>query len=141
MPATDEKTIQFAVKALIIRDNKFLALRDSKYPKFELPGGRMEFGETAEETVIREVMEETCLQITPVSLLDTWNFVREAQQITGVIYLCTLENGGSIVLSDEHDEHKWLPATAESFDKMNRLFAPQMRKWDWDIIFKKVQAC
>ena len=59
-------SIEFAVKALIFNDNSFLAVhkRSAKSEKMELPGGRLQFGETAEETVIREVMEETgCLFI------------------------------------------------------------------------------
>ena len=137
----NNKLIEFAVKALIVNECSFLALRDSKHPKYELPGGRMEFSETAEETVIREVMEETGLQIAPISLLDTWNFVSETRQITGIIYLCKIINGDKVNLSDEHDVYEWLPATAESFEKMNRLFAPQMRKWDWKILFRKASTC
>ena len=145
MDATKKKLIEFSVKALIIHDNKFLALhrRTSKHHMFfELPGGRMEFGETAEETVTREVMEETELTITPISLVDTWNWMGdESWQVTGVIYLCALSRDDKIILSDEHDEYEWLPITAESFEKMSRLYAPQMRKWDWEILFGKVQAC
>jgi len=144
MNATGNKLIQFGVKALLIRDNKFLAMhrRTSKHAKYELPGGRMEFGETAEETVIREVMEETGLQITPISLVDTWNWMGDTTwQVTGIVYLCTHANGDSIVLSDEHDEYVWFPATEESFEKMNIIFAPQMRKWDWNILLTKVSAC
>lgn len=49
----------FATKALILKDNKFLAMytieNGEKY--WDLPGGRMEFGETAEETLTRERRE------------------------------------------------------------------------------------
>ena len=138
---SDKKLIEFAVKALIIKDGKFLAVhkRAIKSPGFELPGGRMIFGETAEETVIRETMEETGLHITPILLVDTWNFVSETRQVTGIIYLCALTNGDNVNLSDEHDKYEWLTITEESFKKMNRLFAPQMRRWDWE--FLKVSVC
>jgi len=126
--------IEFAVKALIFNGDKFLAVhqRNIRSPRFELPGGRMEFGETAEETVIREVMEETGLIISPVSLVDTWNYVTDTRQITGVIYLCIAKNCDEVVLSEEHDQFEWLATDAESLEKMNRLFKPQMLTWDWD---------
>jgi 8-oxo-dGTP diphosphatase len=129
----DEKRIYFAVKALIISDGKFLAVRKSggKPLKYELPGGRMEFGETAEETVVREVYEETGLSVTPVKVLDTWNFIKDSLQITGIIYLCASANTASVVLSDEHDGYEWLAPDEQSFGKMNRIFRPQLLKLDW----------
>ncbi|MCL2558604.1 MAG: NUDIX domain-containing protein [Treponema sp.] len=131
------KLIRFAVKALILNGNKFLAMRRSaeKSPKFELPGGGMEFGETAEETVIREVFEETGLTVAPVKLVDTWNYVTQTLQITGIIYLCVAENPNNVILSAEHDRYEWMDANAESFEKINRLFRPQMLKWDWNELF------
>ena len=139
----DKNLIEFAVKALILKDNKYLSLhkRSIKSPGFELPGGRMIFGETAEVTIIREVIEETGLKIKPICLVDTWNYVAETRQITGIIYLCALISGDDVTLSEEHDEYEWLPATNVSFDRMNSLFAPQMRKWDWESLFGKVSAC
>ena len=139
----DRKLIEFSAKALIICDNKFLALhtRGGKSHKYELPGGRMEFGETAEETVVREILEETGLTITPISLVDTWNFVSETRQITGIIYLCALASDDKISLSEEHDIYEWLPIADESFEKMIRLFTPQMRQWDWEFLLNKVSVC
>ena len=128
------KTIEFAVKAVIIRKNKFLAVhkRGIDSSKFELPGGKMAFGETAEETVIREVYEETGLNIRPVKLIDTWNYVSETRQVTGIIYLCSANDHEEVVLSEEHDQYLWLSYDTDSLDMMNRLFKPQMLKWDWD---------
>ena len=138
----DERRIEFAVKALIIKNRKFLAMHQTtiKSPKYELPGGRMQFGETAEETVAREVYEETRLRITPIRLVDTWNFVTDARHITGVIYLCSAKNTKNIVLSDEHDQYEWLSPDAESLEKMQRLFKPQMLRWDWDILIDESEA-
>jgi len=132
----EDKLIEFAVKALIFNGEKFLAVHKSaiQSQRFELPGGRMLFGETAEDTVKREVMEETGLRIIPLRLVDTWNYVMETQQITGVIYLCIAEAGedlDKIVLSDEHDRYQWLNTDENSLSIMNRLFRPQMLKWDW----------
>ena len=126
-----EGVVEFAVKALIINDGRFLAVHkmglDS--PKYELPGGRLMFGETAEETVVREVLEETGLCVSPVELVDTWNFIKGNRQIAGIIYLCAAEDVENIILSDEHDCYEWLGTDDESLEKMNRLFKPQMKKY------------
>jgi len=128
--------IEFAVKALIFNGEKFLAVHKSaiQSQRYELPGGRMLFGETAEETVKREVLEETGLRVVPLKLVDTWNYVTESHQITGIIYLCASESLDNIVLSDEHDRYEWLCSDTISLEKMNRLFRPQMLTWDWNAL-------
>jgi len=131
--------IEFAVKALIFNDDGFLAVhkRGIKSDKLELPDGRMIFGETAEKTVIREVLEETGLKITPISLVDTWNYITKTHQVTGVIYLCKAENLAELTLSDEHNYYEWLATDNESLAKMNQLFRPQMLTWDWNSLINK----
>lgn len=85
----------------------------------------MEFGETAEEPVVREVHEETGLIIKPVKLLDTWNSVKEDYQITGVIYYCSIESG-QVRLSDEHDRYEWLKDDIAEIDKLHKAFRDRM---------------
>ncbi|MDO4778963.1 MAG: NUDIX domain-containing protein [Tissierellia bacterium] len=48
----------YRVCAVIINENKILAMKDERSPYFYLPGGRVQIGETAEHAVIREVEEE-----------------------------------------------------------------------------------
>jgi ADP-ribose pyrophosphatase YjhB (NUDIX family) len=60
-----------AVSAAIFRDGRVLIVRRARPPAhglYTLPGGGVELGETLEEAVIREVREETALEITPVAL-------------------------------------------------------------------------
>ena len=143
----DNKRIDFSTKALIIRDDKFLVMHNKgvKEDLWELPGGRMEFGENAEETLEREIREETGLGVRPIKILDTWNLMlRENYQITGVIYLCKLEDG-DISLSEEHDDFKWLEASKDSAGFMYSVFRKKMLIWDWEKIkdlvdgYKKAQ--
>jgi len=44
--------------AIIINDNKILALKDEVSPYYYLPGGRVQIGETAEEALFCEIKEE-----------------------------------------------------------------------------------
>lgn len=128
-----DKKIYFAAKAFILHEGRFLAMHKTGIQEnwLELPGGRMEFGETAEETVVREVFEEACLFIKPVKLLDTWNSIKEDYQITGVIYSCSIESG-HVKLSTEHDRYEWLSADVASIDKLHKVFKEKMVNWDWN---------
>ena len=133
----EKNRLEFGVKALILRDDKFLVMHNNgiKADLWELPGGRMEFGETAEETLKREIMEETGLIVSPIKLLDTWNLIKVDHQITGIIYLCSIEEG-EVTLSEEHDSFKWIKADKESLDVMYDVFKNPMEKWDWNEILK-----
>ncbi len=60
-----------AVSAAIFRDGRVLIVRRARPPAhglYTLPGGGVELGETLEEAVIREVREETALDVEPVAL-------------------------------------------------------------------------
>ena len=60
----------YRVCAIIISDNKILAMHDERSPYYYLPGGRVRMGETAEHAAIREVEEE--LDITPRIIRPLW---------------------------------------------------------------------
>ena len=55
---TGNEKFKYRVCAIIINDNKILAMHDERSPYFCLPGGRVAMGETAEQAVIRELQEE-----------------------------------------------------------------------------------
>ncbi|MBU3142699.1 NUDIX domain-containing protein [Clostridium sp. CF012] len=133
----DTSKMEFATKALILREGKYLALHKTgaKHDFYELPGGRMEFGETAEETLIRELKEETNFLVEPIKLLDTWNFISKNHQITGVIYLCEIIEG-EFKLSDEHDKYQWLKFNDVSINVMYDAFKERMVNWDMKEIEK-----
>jgi 8-oxo-dGTP diphosphatase len=60
-----------AVSAAIFRDGRVLIVRRARPPAhglYTLPGGGVELGETLEEAVIREVREETALEVEPIEL-------------------------------------------------------------------------
>lgn len=131
------KKIFFAVKAFILKDDKFLAMHKPEFEEdvWELPGGRMEFGETAEDTIVREIFEETGLEIQPIRVLDTWNNIHLDYQITGITYLCSLQDG-EVRLSKEHDKFTWIKADGSCISKLHKAFSKNMKKWDWDRVLK-----
>ena len=55
----DEGFINIRVGAILMRDGKFLMVGNNRCDYVYSVGGRIKFGETAEEAVVREVLEET----------------------------------------------------------------------------------
>lgn len=98
----------YAAKGVIRKEDKVLILHKSDVENdvWELPGGRMRFGETAGQTLIREVKEETGFDIEIQRLLDTWDFIKGDLHITGVVFICDI-TGGEFRISSEHDKYKW----------------------------------
>ena len=119
---------KIAVKALVINhEGKVLLLRKSdddirhagNSGKYNLPGGKIEAGETIAEALVREVKEETDLKITsanpqPFFAGDWRPIVRGEQlQIIGIFFICRNWEG-TITLNDEHDAYEWIDTKAFS---------------------------
>ena len=66
----EHQKFNYRVCAMLISDNRILAMRDDRSPYFYLPGGRVTMGETAEQAVIREMQEE--LGVTPKIIRPVW---------------------------------------------------------------------
>jgi len=109
--------------AVIFDTDKNILLVKSTYNRFHpwgLPGGSLEYGEHPEEAVIREVLEETHLNICIERLLlvNSWTPDR-----VGLYYLCTI-TGGTFSPSDEVSEFAYF-----SLDDL-----PDVRPLDRDMI-------
>ena len=79
--------------AVIFNANKKILLVKSTYNRFHpwgLPGGSLEYGETGEDAVLREVHEETNLtiEIERFLFVKTWKPDR-----VGLYYLCKIIDG------------------------------------------------
>lgn len=69
----DEGVINIRVGAIIMKDGKVLMVGNESADYLYSVGGRIKFGETAEEAVVREVLEETGVQME----IDRLGFVHE----------------------------------------------------------------
>ena len=58
----DNKKFRYRAAAIIFHDNKILFAKNDKDDYYYSVGGAVKFGETAEEAVVREVLEETGVQ-------------------------------------------------------------------------------
>ena len=84
--------------ALLIKENKILLIKKVTGPydgKLDLPGGTIEFTETPEKSLKRELLEETGIEITSYELFDAdsvtfaWNTKENVQVKThhiGIFY-------------------------------------------------------
>jgi len=107
-----------AVSAAIVRDGKVLVVRRARKPAqnlYTLPGGAVELGETLHDAVMREVREETQLEIEPVGLAGQRDvIVRDAQGRIErhFVILCFAARwiAGEPVLNEELDDARWLKA-------------------------------
>ena len=105
-----------AVSAAILRDGKVLIVRRARKPAlgvYTLPGGVVEAGETLEQAIVREVKEETALDIAPVTLAGHREVVirdDEGRVERHFVILCFAARlvGGEIRLNEELDEARWI---------------------------------
>ena len=69
----DDGFVNLRVGAIIQRDGKFLMAGNDILPYYYSVGGRIRFGETAEQAILREVEEETGVRLE----IDRLGFVEE----------------------------------------------------------------
>jgi len=118
---------------------KYLFLKRSlKCPQgrtWGIPAGKFELGESALDAVLREVFEEVGLSLLENSLDDLGKvFVRYPHQdFTYYMFHQELADFPQIILSDEHEEYRWLSleeaeeiplisGAKEAFEHMKALF-------------------
>ncbi len=92
-----------SVKGVVVHDGQVLLLLNER-DEWELPGGRLEHGETPQQCLRREVLEEVGWPVDVGPLLDTWVYeVLPGRRVLIVTYACSTAPGlPSPRLSDEH---------------------------------------
>lgn len=102
-----------AIKAIIEKDDKILILKRSSEEEvytelWDIPGGKMEFGEKPLEAIKREVLEEANIEIEVGEPFAIWSFMaRDDLQVVGITIIAKYISG-EIKLSNEHTEFEWI---------------------------------
>jgi 8-oxo-dGTP diphosphatase len=100
-----------AVSIALIDGDRVLLVRRGRAPAkglYAFPGGRVEGGETLEQAVRRELMEETGLRTGPVALVETHDIEREGSGAAFRLHVFTAHHtGGSAVAGDDADDAGW----------------------------------
>lgn len=123
-----EPVILVFAGACVVRDDELLLQRRADDGTWGLPGGALELGESAEETVLREVADETGIDVRVDGLLGVHTKYHHrypngdvAQPIT-VIFRCTPVGAAARPVDGESLELRWFPLAA----------VPPLMNWQHD---------
>ncbi len=124
------------VGAIIVDGERALVVRRATEPlkgQWSIPGGMLELGEKLREGVIREVKEETSLEIEVGDVLDVFDSIfpdptgRTQYHYVLIDFLCRPVRG-QLLASSDVDDAKWV--TSEELDSltMNPVTVAVIRK-------------
>lgn len=120
-----------AVDAVILRKNEVLLIKRGIEPeqgKWALPGGHIDWDESAEEALRREVEEEGGLKVRHARLVGVQSSPKRLRQIVAIYYLVRVE--GESHTTSEAREVKWFSV----------LKLPENMAFDHSEIIKKTMA-
>lgn len=107
-----ENKIYTAVYALIENSSgKYLFIKrsesDSMPGVWEVPGGKMDYGEDPKDSLKREVLEEVGLSIEALDPFCVVSHISPVKQAIRIVYKTNLKETGKVKLSKEHSSFKW----------------------------------
>ena len=135
------------VGAVVIDGTKVLLVRRGNEPlkgEWSLPGGAVELGETLQQGVVREVLEETGLVVVPAGIVDVLDRITQEEVVQDgasgrvryhyvlVDFVCHV-TGGALREGSDADEVRWVageelgeyhlaPITVRVIEKALELF-------------------
>ena len=97
-----------SVKGVILHEGRVVLLKNER-DEWELPGGKLERGESPEACVAREIEEELGLRVRVGPILDAWLYeeIVPGFDIFVVTYGCLAEPFDAIRCSAEHAAAAW----------------------------------
>ncbi len=100
-----------STNAVIINDGRVLLVRRGVEPfkgLWAVPGGYVEWDETVEQAVVREVKEETCLIATKTTLIGVFSSPsRDPDQVVNCSYLVEAADVSKLQAGDDAEEARW----------------------------------
>ena len=104
------------VGAVVIDQSRALLVRRGQEPlkgEWSLPGGALEVGETLQQGVVREVLEETGLVVAPLSIIELLDRIvpdtasgRIRYHYVLIDFLCHV-TGGTLLCGSDAEEARW----------------------------------
>ena len=104
---------QVICSAFIKKEGKFLVVMCPRFKVWRIPGGRAEYGENLEETLIREMQEETGIIFQNPRFIgwgqDQQFHIREQKETSRLLMFFYVETNKELTLDpDEAEEFKWV---------------------------------
>ena len=91
-----------SIKGVVFIGDRVVLLMNERR-EWELPGGRLEAGESPPHCVVREIREELAIDVAAEDLLDCWLYeVLPGREVVIVTYGCRYDGDGVVRMSHEH---------------------------------------
>jgi 8-oxo-dGTP diphosphatase len=105
---------EICVGAVVVDDDRLLLIRRGHGPaagEWSLPGGRVETGELLAEAVVRELAEETGLEVVCGDLLGWVERIDHGYHFVILDFIATLlgPDNAELVAGDDAAEAAWVP--------------------------------
>jgi 8-oxo-dGTP pyrophosphatase MutT (NUDIX family) len=125
-----------SVKGVIIRDERVALLKNER-DEWELPGGKLEPGETPEACVVREIYEELKLEVKASTLLGVWLYApTKGTSVLMVTFGCFETVAEAAKISGEHQEFAWIPLSEVANLTMPEGYKHSIYTWSSDPTIK-----
>lgn len=125
------RVVAAVIKATNDNGEKIIFATERGYGEFkggwEFPGGKIEPGETPQQALCREIMEELDTKIQVGDLINTIEYDYPAFHLSMDCFWCEVVSGNLVLkeheaarwlTSDELDSVEWLPADVTLIDKI-----------------------
>ena len=106
---------KITVAGLLIKDGKVLVIKRARNERYlagmyELPGGKVDFGEQPNDALKREFLEETGLTIQVLTPYKAYSYLshENKRHTVEIVYTVALIGKPGIKLSDEHEDYCWV---------------------------------
>ena len=103
MTAESANRFPVSIKAVLFTDSGEVVLLRNDRDEWELPGGRLDPGESPEQCLVREIAEELGVAARVEAILDSYVFeVIQGRHVFIVTYACAVVGAFSPRVSHEH---------------------------------------
>lgn len=107
MKVIKDNAYKVRATGVLIQNNQLLIVKQklSNDKNWSLPGGRVEVGETLEQALIREMKEETGIEVEPIRMLYVCDVEASSNTVLHITFLVKRIGGEIILPTNEFDEN------------------------------------